>query len=112
MLPETFYDDFPMPGHSWVSMLPPYNEHLMRDVGALTLAMVFMLSVAAVSMEQRLVRTALVANLIFAVSHFVFHAFHLAGMPIGDVIGQTIVLSAGVVVPAVLLLLSRSVGSR
>jgi hypothetical protein len=43
-LPQVFYDDFP-----GVSLLPPYSEHLMRDVGALTLAYVLMLTVAAVS---------------------------------------------------------------
>jgi len=29
--PRSFYDDVP-----WVAMLPPYNQHLMTDLGGLT----------------------------------------------------------------------------
>ena len=35
-LPRTFYDDFPFLAH-WVNLLPPYNEHLITDVGGLYL---------------------------------------------------------------------------
>ena len=38
LVPRSFYDDFPLPGRAWVSTLGPYNEHLVRDVGALNLA--------------------------------------------------------------------------
>ena len=34
-----FYDDFPGLGRSWVAADGPYNEHLVRDVGALNLAL-------------------------------------------------------------------------
>lgn len=87
-------------------MLPPYNEHLMRDLGAATLSYVLVLAVAAVTMERRLVRTALVANLVFTVSHFVFHATHLGGLPRADAIVQPLVLAVGIVIPAALLVLS------
>lgn len=97
LLPRPFYDHGP-----WVAMLPPYNEHLMRDVGAATLAYTFVLAVAAVTMERRLVRTALVANLLFTVPHFVFHATHLES----DAVAQTVTFAVGVVIPAALLLLS------
>ncbi len=104
--PKVFYDDFPTSSHPWVSLLPSYNEHLMRDVGALTLAYTFVLVIAAVTMDRLLVRTALVANLIFTVPHFVFHAFHLEGFPTGDAIAQTILLGVGVLLPAVCLALT------
>ncbi|MGW7006109.1 hypothetical protein ACWGCW_25685 [Streptomyces sp. NPDC054933] len=107
LLPRRFYDDFPTPRHPWVAMLPPYNEHLMRDVGALTLAYVLVLGVAAVSMEQRMVRTALAANLVFTVPHFIFHAAHLRHVPPVDAITQTIALGLGVVLPVALLYLSK-----
>jgi hypothetical protein len=99
--PEAFYTDFP-----WVSMLPPYNEHLMRDVGALTLAYVLVLSVAAVTLERRLVRVALAANLVFTVPHFLFHATHLDGFSTGAVVGQTVLLGMAVLLPATLLVVS------
>jgi len=90
----------------WVALLPPYNEHLMRDVGALTLAYVLVLVAAAVTMERRLVQVALGANLVFTVPHFLFHATHLANYPTGSAIGQTIALGAAVLIPATLLVLS------
>jgi len=36
--PRSFYDDFPL-GRGWVAMDGRYNEHLIRDVGALNLAL-------------------------------------------------------------------------
>ena len=37
--PASFNDDFPLPGRHWVSLAGPYNEHLIRDVGGLYLAL-------------------------------------------------------------------------
>ena len=37
--PRAFYDDFPF-GRGWVAMDGRYNEHLIRDFGALNLALV------------------------------------------------------------------------
>jgi hypothetical protein len=102
-LPHSFYADGPVPGHHWVDLLPPYNEHLMRDVGALTLAMVVPLGAAAVTLDRRLARVALVTNLVFNLPHLVFHATHLEHFPTGDAVGQTIALAIGVLLPAVLL---------
>jgi hypothetical protein len=112
--PRTFYDDFPLPATPWVSQLPPYNEHLMRDVGALTLAYVLVLAAAAVWMERRLVQVALAANLVFTVPHFVFHVTHLEHYPTGSAIGLTIALGFGVLIPAALLALAlrRGFGVR
>lgn len=108
-LPHSFYADGPIPGHHWVDLLPPYNEHLMRDVGALTLAMVVSLAAAAVTMDRRLARVALVTNLVFNVPHLVFHATHLEHFSTGDAVGQTVALGLGVLIPAALLLLTARV---
>jgi hypothetical protein len=104
--PRFFYEDIPTSATPWVSLLPPYNEHLMRDVGALTLAYVLVLAAAAIWLEPRLVQVALAANLVFTVPHFVFHATHLDHYPLGSAIGQTVALGAGVLLPAALLVLS------
>lgn len=104
--PRFFFDDFPTSATPWVSLLPPYNEHLMRDVGALTLAYVLVLVAAAIWPEPKLVRVALAANLMFTVPHFVFHATHLDHYPTGSAIGQTVALGFGVLIPAALLALS------
>lgn len=104
--PKFFYDDFPTAATPWVSLLPPYNEHLMRDVGALTLAYVLVLAAAAIWPEPKLVRVALAANLVFTVPHFVFHATHLDHYPTGSAIAQTALLAVAVLLPAALLVLS------
>ncbi len=36
--PRSYYDDFPGFGRQWISPDGPFNEHLMRDFGALNLA--------------------------------------------------------------------------
>ena len=77
--PESFYANFPGAGHAWVALLPEYNEHLTRDVGALSLALTVLLVAAARWPERRLVRVALVALGVYAIAHTVFHATHLEG---------------------------------
>ena len=104
--PKFFYDDFPTSATPWVSLLPPYNEHLMRDVGALTLAYVLVLTAAAIWPEPKLVRVALAANLMFTVPHFIFHATHLDHYPTGSAVAQTITLALAVLLPLGLLILS------
>lgn len=106
LLPRSFYDDGPIPGHRWVALVPPYSEHLMRDVGALNLALAVVATVAAVTLQRLMVGTALVAYLVFSVPHLVFHATHLEPFPRGEAIGQTIALAVGVVLPLALLALS------
>lgn len=102
LAPRMFYD---IP---WVSLVPPYSEHLMRDVGALTLAYVLVLVVAAVTMDRLATRTALAANLVFAVPHFFFHLTHLDGFTPFAAVTQTVVLVLFVVLPAILLLVAVS----
>jgi hypothetical protein len=101
--PRGFYDEFPAPGHPWVALLPPFNEHLIRDVGGLSLAFAFIFGASAITMRDSLVRSALIGYEFFAVPHFVFHAFHLHGFPVVDAIGQTVALAIVVVVPLALI---------
>ena len=88
--PQAFYDGFPLPGRRWVALLPPYNEHLVRDVGGLNLALAFVLGAAAVTVDRRMVRVALLALAVFAVPHTAFHAGHLSGFPPADAVAQTV----------------------
>jgi hypothetical protein len=98
--PAAFYAGFPAPGHPWVAMLPPYNEHLVRDVGALSLALTVALVGAALRPERRLTIVVLLAFLTATVSHAVFHSLHLHGFPTVDAVAQTIgfVLQLGVAI--------------
>lgn len=111
LAPRSFYDDFPLPGHPWVAMLPPFNEHLMRDVGSLNLAMAVVLGVAAVSMERRFVLVALTAELVFALPHMLFHITHLEHFPPVDAIAQTTVLAVTTAVLIALLVLAAQLGN-
>lgn len=61
LTPRTFYDHVP-----WVSLNPPYSEHLMRDYGAMNLALALMMVVAAITMERLIIRATLTAYLVFA----------------------------------------------
>ncbi|GAY10391.1 hypothetical protein TOK_4751 [Pseudonocardia sp. N23] len=100
--PRSFYDGFPAPGHHWVSALPPYNEHLVRDVGALSLALTVLLVAAAVWLDRRLVAITLVVFAVWTVPHVVFHSVHLHGFSVLDATAQTVGFAVEVVVAAVL----------
>ncbi len=112
LAPESFYRDFPGGGRGWVALLPEYNEHLTRDVGALSLSLTLVLVAAAVTMERTLVQVALAATAIYAVPHTLFHALHLEGFPESDAIAQTAVTIAQVVLVVVALLLSTRLQRR
>jgi hypothetical protein len=99
LAPTSFYADFPPGIGGWVSALPAYNEHLMRDVGGLFLATGFILLVAAVHLERRIVLLALISYLLFAIPHAIWHFFNLEPYGTGDVIGNVVALTATVVLP-------------
>lgn len=99
--PTSFYGSFPLPGHPWVSLLPPYNEHLVRDVGELSLALTVVLAAAAVIGQWLLSAVAVAAIAVYAVPHAIFHFLHLEGFPTSDAIAQTIGIALHLVVIAV-----------
>jgi hypothetical protein len=106
--PTSFYSSFPLPGHPWVSLLPPYNEHLVRDVGELSLALTVVLAAAAVIGQRLLSAVAVAAIAVYAVPHAIFHFLHLEGFPTSDAIAQTVGIALQlVVIAAVALLLWR-----
>jgi hypothetical protein len=71
--PKHFYDEFPGPSQ-WVSALPPYNEHLIRDFGSAGLGLAVLAGLAAVWMERRLVQAAAVALFVGSLPHAVYHS--------------------------------------
>jgi hypothetical protein len=71
--PHSFYDDFPGAGRHWVSALPPYNEHLLRDFAAASLAIVVFLVGAAIVLERRTIQVALIAFLAYSLPHLAYH---------------------------------------
>jgi hypothetical protein len=101
LAPASFYRNFPMSGHTWVSLLPPYNEHLIRDVGELSLALTVVLTAAAVTGQRLLSAIAVGALAVYAVPHAVFHAFHLEGFRTVDAVAQTVGFAVQLLVAAV-----------
>jgi hypothetical protein len=71
--PRGFYDDFPGAGRHWVSALPPFNEHLVRDFGAANVTFAIVLLGAALFCERRLVQVAVVAFVLGTLPHFIYH---------------------------------------
>ena len=108
--PRSFYDSFPGAGHTWVALLPPYNEHLVRDVGGLSLGLAVVTAAAALTLEQRLVIVAALAILVWSTPHLIFHLGHLEGLSTTDKVGQVVVLALGVAAPLALLGLAVAAG--
>lgn len=102
--PLSFYRDFPFPGRGWVSLLGPYNEHLVRDVGGLYLALLVITAYAVVRATDELMRAVGLAWVVFGVIHLSYHVTHLAHFPAIDRIGMTGSLAGSVVLAALMML--------
>jgi hypothetical protein len=107
-LPRGFYDDFPVPKHPLVALLPPFNEHLIRDVGAFSLSFAFIFAVSALVMHDNVIRVALIGYEFVAVPHFIFHTTHLDGFPMVDAVVQTVLLAMIAALPLALIGLTFS----
>jgi hypothetical protein len=98
LAPRVFYDDIP-----WVSLAPPYSEHLMRDYGAMNLALGLVTVVGAITMDRLMVRTALVGYVVFALFHVTHHQHYTTAAAVGE----TTALAIALVLPLGLLTLTR-----
>ncbi len=73
--PRHYFENFPA-GGKWVALDGPYNEHLMRDYGALNLALGAVAVCALVFASRQLAIAAAVAQIVYAVPHVVYHLAH------------------------------------
>jgi hypothetical protein len=108
--PLSFYDDFPGFGHMWVRVDGPFNEHLLRDVGGLNLALAATLIGALISLRRSMVITAAIAALLYGAPHVSYHLFHRAGLEGADVAVSLSGLAIFAILPV--LLLSQSLLSQ
>jgi hypothetical protein len=106
--PRGFYDDFPGAGHHWVSAVGAYDEHLVRDVGALYLGALVLLALAWVWLDRRLVQAALASYAVAALPHLLYHLTALDNLSTGDAIAEIAGLALNVVLPLALLPLTRA----
>jgi hypothetical protein len=102
--PPSFYDSFPGLGFVWIAVDGPFNEHLIRDVGSLYLALAAASIAATFSRTADAGRVVGVAWAVFGIPHFVYHAAHFASMAPIDVIGNVVSLGASLVLGIVLML--------
>jgi hypothetical protein len=100
--PHTFYEDFPFLAH-WVDRLPPFNEHLVTDIGGLYLGLAVAFGWAAWRPERQLARAAAAAFLLVAALHLAFHATHLDGFRTPDAIAELGALASLLIPPALAL---------
>ena len=107
--PRTFYDDFPFTAH-WVDRLPPYNAHLVTDVGGLYLGFAVLFAWAAWTLQRQLVYAACAGWAVFAISHFAFHATHLDAFGTADAVAELVSLGAVLALPAVAVWAARKPG--
>ena len=103
LAPRSFFDDFPGWGRAWVIVDGPYNEHLVRDVGGLNLALALVALIAMARPTPLLVATAAGAALVFGAPHLLYHLVNLQGLDGPDRAGIIASLGVAVIVPVALL---------
>lgn len=101
--PRGFYDQFPGAGHHWVSAVGAYDEHLVRDVGALYLGSLVLLALTWAWLDRRLVQAALISYAVAALPHLIYHLTALDGFSVGDGVAEIAGLALNVALPLGLL---------
>jgi hypothetical protein len=105
--PRSFYDDFPGFGREWVRVDGPYNEHLVRDFGALNLALAVVTIAALITLSRPMVIAVAVAWLAWGVPHLVYHLRHLDKLSsTGDKVANVLLLGSLPVLAVVVLALT------
>jgi hypothetical protein len=106
--PKSFYTDFPGGGRHWVSADGPYNQHLVRDVGELSLALFVVLVAALITLSIPLVRAALIAVIVDGALHVVYHARHLDMFSSSNQAAVMLSLGLAPIIAVALLVMTRS----
>ncbi|MET0295878.1 MAG: hypothetical protein ABW024_00640 [Microbacterium sp.] len=102
--PDTFYTAFPGLGRVWIAIDGPFNEHLIRDVGSLYLALAAASIAATFSRTPDAGRVVGVAWAVFGIPHLIYHASQFSHMSAVDVVGNIISLGASLLLGLVLML--------
>jgi hypothetical protein len=103
--PRSFFDDYPGLGRHWVRVDGPYSEHLVRDFGALNLALAVVTVVALITLGRPLVIAVAIAWLAWGIPHLVYHLRHLDVFSTGDKVANVVGLVAVPVLAVVVLVL-------
>ncbi len=106
--PRSFYDDFPGLGQIWVAVDGPYNEHLVRDVGALNLALAAVTVCALLTLSRPTILASALGWLAYGIPHVIYHARHLAVFDGAEGVAVIASVSSTSVVALAVLWLERS----
>lgn len=93
--PQSFYDSFPGAGRVWVSVDGPYNEHLVRDVGALLTALAVLNAYAFLNRSAPATRAAGLGIAVFSAPHVIYHVATADLLPVGDAVANVVSLTLG-----------------
>jgi hypothetical protein len=100
--PHAFYDSFPA-GLSWVSKIPPYNQHLVGDVGGFYLAFTLLFIWTGVTLQRAQIVPVVLGWTLVQAIHFVYHVLHLDNFDTAAAVAQTASLAIILVLPVIAL---------
>jgi len=104
--PRSFFSDFPGLGHMWTAADGRYNEHLVRDVGDLNLALVVVTVAATIWCSRALVIAAAAAWIVYSVPHLAYHTLNLDVVSAGDQAPEIVALAIPIVVAGLVVVLA------
>lgn len=112
LAPRSFYDGFPGFGRTWAAVDGPFNEHFVRDFGALNLALAVLLIAATIRLSRELVTVAALASLVWGVPHLIYHLVNTDGLETMDLVASLGGLALAVALAAGLLVSARRLEPR
>jgi hypothetical protein len=95
-----------------VDRLPPYNQHLLTDVGGFYLGFAVLFAWAAVDRGHALVLATCAAWIVVQVLHLAYHVTHLEHFSVATAVAQTVLLTAAPAVAVAAALLGTRASER
>ena len=105
--PQWFFDHFPGLGQHWTAAYPPYNEHLMTDVGVAACTLGGMLVAGAFLADRKVNAIVLGAVAFYESLHLVFHLREHGALGSASLTLSLLSLAVGVLFPIALLIANR-----
>jgi hypothetical protein len=100
--PAHFFATFPGFGLHWTAAYPPYNQHLIVDLGATMLTLAVLFLGALLADRPAVSWLAGTAAAVFGTLHFGYHALHAGHMGTADRVLSLLSLVGGALVPPAL----------
>jgi hypothetical protein len=110
--PAHFFATFPGLGLHWTASYPPYNQHLIVDLGATMLTIATLSIGAAIADRPAVSWLAALATAVFGTLHFGYHAVHAGHMGAADRMLSLLSLFGGALAPPLLAATHRLERSR